>query len=163
MRYSYAWEITPADIAQAKLPEAYNNGEWPYGRRYVCLEGVLRVYNSGDLGNGYSLEGAEFTPTGGQPFLVLLAKRGIPNDERKRWVPGRLWMDVDGRVGLDARVFGYSFNFEVGSARLTGESIAGLVVAAMGVFVFGLYLRSYMAQRKASSIAKQIEATEDGP
>ncbi|MHC5054388.1 MAG: hypothetical protein ACYTKD_06690 [Planctomycetota bacterium] len=33
--------------------------------------------------------------------------------------------------------------------RLTGESVAGLVVAAMGAFVFSLYLRRWLRVRRA--------------
>ncbi|MHC5054373.1 MAG: hypothetical protein ACYTKD_06610 [Planctomycetota bacterium] len=36
-----------------------------------------------------------------------------------------------------------------GASRLTGTSIAGLVVGAMGCFIFGLYLRRWLIDRKA--------------
>jgi hypothetical protein len=35
------------------------------------------------------------------------------------------------------------------ASYLTGASIAGLVVGAMGVFIFGLYLRRWLVNRKA--------------
>ena len=35
------------------------------------------------------------------------------------------------------------------SGRLTGAAVAGLVVGAMGVFIFGLYLRRWLLERRA--------------
>ncbi len=35
------------------------------------------------------------------------------------------------------------------TSRLHGASISGLVVGAMGCFIFGLYLRGWLRERKA--------------
>jgi hypothetical protein len=35
------------------------------------------------------------------------------------------------------------------ASRFHGASVAGLVVGAMGIFIFGLYLRSWLRERKA--------------
>jgi hypothetical protein len=53
-----------------------------------------------------------------------------------RYVPGQSWMP---------RVFCLPLT------RFTGESIAGLVVGAMGVFIFGLYLRRWVRERKTAA------------
>ena len=37
----------------------------------------------------------------------------------------------------------------LGASRLTGASVAGLVVGAMGCFILGLYLRGWLRERKA--------------
>ncbi|MHC5055475.1 MAG: hypothetical protein ACYTKD_12230 [Planctomycetota bacterium] len=42
-------------------------------------------------------------------------------------------------------------------------SIAGVVVAAMGVIVFGLYLRSYLGARRSAAATGTMEPTENGP
>jgi hypothetical protein len=43
----------------------------------------------------------------------------------------------------------------IGGSRLHGASIAGLVVGAMGVFIFGLYFREWLRARKALAQAPE--------
>jgi hypothetical protein len=151
MRYSYAWDVTPADISAARLPEAYHNGSWPYGRRYVRLEGVLRIRQNVGDGGDYSFNPTRFTLSNGQRIDVQLKREGIPDDETKRQIPGRLSMvssiDLDdlegGSIIADCTPY-----LQVGHGRLTGASVAGLVVGAMGVFVFTVALRHWLGERR---------------
>jgi hypothetical protein len=39
----------------------------------------------------------------------------------------------------------------VGGSRFHPASVAGLVVGAMGCFIFGLYLRRWLRERKAAA------------
>jgi hypothetical protein len=41
------------------------------------------------------------------------------------------------------------FHIDTSASRFVPESVAGLVVGAMGVFIFGLYLRAWLRGRKA--------------
>ena len=148
MRYSYCWELTPGDLDEARLPDAYQEGEWPYGRRYVNLEGVLRIQriqgNVVPRGDEIYVFGPipDFRLSNGRKMVVHLKGGGIADDETKREVPGRLEMmgEGDRRGGITR----FSAVLEVGDGRLTGASIAGLVVGAMGVFVFAVALRHWL-------------------
>jgi hypothetical protein len=57
---------------------------------------------------------------------------------------GRYWRNPsteDELVGLPG--------LRIAASRFTGASVAGLVVGAMGCFIFGLYLRAWLRERKA--------------
>jgi hypothetical protein len=78
-----------------------------------------------------------------------------------RWPDGLLvrysneWGPCEGRVGVAAM-----YDFDLGrpihvlqvttpASRFHGASVAGLIVGAMGCFIFGLYLRRWLIERKA--------------
>jgi hypothetical protein len=65
---------------------------------------------------------------------------------RQTTVCGRVIYGRDNQKGVYVRVIW----FDKSKSRLTGASVAGLVVGAMGVFIFGLYLRAWMRERKAA-------------
>ena len=47
------------------------------------------------------------------------------------------------------------------ASRFHEASLAGLVVGAMGIFIFGLYLRSYLRERRATLTTENTEVTEN--
>jgi hypothetical protein len=56
---------------------------------------------------------------------------------------------MDGRVGHVEYDLGREPCVWGGDSRLHGTSIAGMLVGAMGCFIFGLYLRQWLIDRKA--------------
>ncbi|MHC4250321.1 MAG: hypothetical protein ACYS9X_14430, partial [Planctomycetota bacterium] len=53
--------------------------------------------------------------------------------------------DPTGRLDIEAQCIWLNAT----ASRVTGESIAGLAVGAMGSLIFGLYLRAWLRERKA--------------
>ena len=54
-----------------------------------------------------------------------------------------------------------TLSLDTTASRFHPASVASLVVAAMGVFVFGLYLRSWLHERKANFTTENTEVTEN--
>jgi hypothetical protein len=151
MRYSYVWDLSASYIHDRT--ELIYNGEWPAG---ACV----RVE-------------AEWSDRGAWRALVLAGSGSadVPVDATGtadiHGIATARW----GRVGVDyiQDPGGLPIGYEharhvltpegygrfvwpcvtVGAGRFTGESVAGLVVGAMGVFIFGLYLRRWLVERKA--------------
>jgi hypothetical protein len=144
MRYSYAWDVTPGHLSESRLPGAYTRGEWPYGHRYVRLMGVLSIQRK-VVSLHRPLQFATLRLSNGQEVLAHLKKQGTPDDETRREVTGRLLTGVRNDKG---RISG-ALPYLVADGRLTGASGAGIVVGAMGCFIFGLYLRGWLRERKA--------------
>ncbi|MHC5059005.1 MAG: hypothetical protein ACYTKD_30490 [Planctomycetota bacterium] len=69
----------------------------------------------------------------------------LPSDSRVHRFKGRLSFH-ESNGGL-----AYHGYLHVGGGRLTGGSVAGLFVGAMGVFIFGLYLRRWLCERRAAT------------
>ena len=70
------------------------------------------------------------------------------NPEGRRFVLyGRV---IIRRSGDDRQVF--VTPFLAGDSRLTGQSVAGIAVGAMGALVFGLYLRAWLRERRAGFV-----------
>jgi hypothetical protein len=137
MRYSYRWDVTAEDVWGATLPEPAHDRCWPYGRRHVRLRGAVRVEHPYVL-KGYAPSEVVTVTLANGRSLRGYVKRGWPvNEGREQWLPSRLVM-------WERRPF-----VAIGYGRLTGESVSGLVVGAMGVFIFGLYLRAWLRERKA--------------
>ena len=63
-------------------------------------------------------------------------------------VPGRVYLRVPDWVGAASRGEP-SPHFALDVSRFHPGSIAGLVIGAMGCFIFGLYLRGWLRERKA--------------
>ena len=65
--------------------------------------------------------------------------------------------DVAGRAyAMDISSHSYigeilGFEFFTTASRFTGASVAGLVVGAMGCFIFGLYLRRWLRERNSAA------------
>ncbi|MHC5053085.1 MAG: hypothetical protein ACYTKD_00030 [Planctomycetota bacterium] len=167
MRYSYAWPVTPDSlVADIPTPTRVVSTEWhavswneyhnySNGERFVRLEGRVLLAQPGD--EVLFPEGTAFAVIGEDGGIVWLnARRNTPIavgeqlsalarvaggvSERPVLVPignGRYMLgDACATVYLDAT-----------ASRLHAASVAGLVVAAFGTFVFGLYLRRWLKER----------------
>ncbi|MHC4249627.1 MAG: hypothetical protein ACYS9X_10920 [Planctomycetota bacterium] len=140
MRYSYAW---PTGVREAGT--------------VTSLDAALR------LEDRYASMSGHVEPALGPTEGLLCDGRGrtrhmvrvggceapLPSDSRVHHFKGRLsFHESNGGLAYH----GYLY---VGGGCLTGASIAGLVVGAMGVFIFGLYLRRWLGDRKALRVHQQ--------
>jgi hypothetical protein len=147
MRFSYAWETTPTALCGPTPPHV--GSEWV--ERYVDIHGDTTV-TTVSIANG---GGASYFATVYEvdPRLPDLATSGTsersivlhPLDadlkdagSRKRW-RGRVIMEHG------------SARIDTSASRFHPASIAGLVVGTMGVFIFGLYLRRWVKERRAGA------------
>jgi hypothetical protein len=152
MRYSYAWDVKPAELAAREfrwLSGLASSGENYYVRLRGVPEGGQRSYEfapgSGDFLAHFSdpeVDAVGFT-------VVFEDARKVPATGRVQSVHGRI---VRGRSVLVRTPSDDAINFflvDTARGRFTGASVAGLVVGAMGCFIFGLYLRAWLRERKA--------------
>lgn len=140
MRYSYAWRVECAVLLRAHGTET----EGRLRNAYVSVPGPnapLALHEGGDLQAGLlavSLEERE----GGAMVLALV--RGKPDWRNMSVLPVPSG-PFRGRVSFDD--FGGAV-VDITASRLHGASIAGLVVGAMGVFVFTVALRHWLRERR---------------
>jgi hypothetical protein len=141
MRYSYVWEMTPYELWQGKQGTGFPPGdecEWRQAhtdfyrtnvQRYVRVSGF---YGGDSYSNFKYLEDADGYRIGFYFPPLHGVARGTP-------------ITVTGRICMT-----YRSEPQVGGVlgRLCGASIAGLVVGAMGVAVFGLYLQRWLKERE---------------
>ncbi|MHC5054447.1 MAG: hypothetical protein ACYTKD_06995 [Planctomycetota bacterium] len=128
---------------------------WPIGG-FACLRGVALIVD--EMERPWIEYGRDYP---GRTFLVH-----EPDNMRSHvWVHCG-YMDptgIDGQAELRGRVHygpnplpGYGFHasdpvtVDMTASRFHPASVAGIVVGAMGVFVFGLYLRRWVKERRAA-------------
>jgi hypothetical protein len=159
MRYSYAWDVTPRllgeavwesypDVAEAEWhkTEWYSPEGWPL-KGYVSLHGTILLSKEIEEVYPWAEYGKEF------PGRLLLVYE--PDNMRKNvWVHCGATdpATIDGQGGLKGRVY-YDpgpETVDMTSHRFHPASISGLVVGAIGVFVFAVYLRSWLRERRAA-------------
>jgi len=135
MRYSYAWQMSPSQLA------CFNMGDVGLSRfrtthvgRYVSVEGC---YNS------HGKHGPPFLTESSRGDSVVSILGNTPGHET---TPGRY--RVTGRVRMDHR---HLAGIDTDASLFHGASIAGLVVGAMGVFVFSVALRHWLRERRAAA------------
>ena len=111
--------------------------------RYVEVSG--RAYHHGDRwpcdapASAAARLGVVEAPPGSGDLTYMAADRErVPPRGSIGRFRGRVVYDPPLGVVVDTR-----------SGRLTGAAVAGLVVGAMGVFIFGLYLRRWLLERRA--------------
>jgi hypothetical protein len=133
MAYSYQWVVSTDDLAKGlTLPhQSYVRIE-ANPERHVSLE---RQW--GFVGDGVLLVRLADGMSSGRPTLLVWDGR-IETPESHELFP------LVGRV-LRSRIDAV----ETPAGRFTPESVAGLVVTAMGLGVFALYLRKWLAERRA--------------
>ena len=181
MRYSYAWDVTPsglgslaAESGPGRWPQ--DHGKWPEDI-YVRVSGRIvgpskygpHTVTLMDCGNGRDPVDAHAhehqgrrQDSRGQLLQDMIPGRGlflaIPAVECSFAKKNPAWRTGDklsahGRfVGLYSTVDGrFGWRIHAMSSRFTGASIAGLVVGAMGVFVFSVALRHWLNQRRAAA------------
>jgi len=130
LRYSYAWDVTPDDLLEADSPLAAGGWEG----FYVRLRGTALGGTSWNNVLGVAVA---------QPSDFDRQVTAIVELESPIWQEG----SVAGRVLL-ARYTPSTPTVDTRLHRFTGASIAGLVVGAMGVFVFTVALRHWLEHRR---------------
>ncbi len=140
MRYSYVWEMTPSELATNRNEVRFHS----LRDRYVYVRGQWLP------GSQCS---ANQTARGRATLLDL-------NDRSARiyviwWPDAKL---LRGQVAFTGRLIGwvntsispphYLLYILPNASRFHGASIAGLVVGAMGVFVFAVALRHWLGVRR---------------
>ena len=137
MRYSYAWEVTPKELDDTPFQGDPTKVGSPSPRpdsRWL---------------DGPSRELLKWTPPDWEhPFRHPLLGRYVSNHAEDAQA-------FSGRVVYKSRITRGGSTIEPylavdkSRSRFTGESIAGLIVGSMGVFIFSLYLRSWLGERTA--------------
>ena len=160
MRYSYAWELTPeglgsftpeyAGLFDIWKPAFRNPTAWPSGS-------YVRLTESGQGGclaaEPLYAKASVFSEEPLYPLSHLKMWSGLraPGDESCiRYFYGRLKphqpRPVYGSSHPDLILQGTPI-VDTAASRFHPASVAGLVVGAMGCFIFGLYLRRWLRER----------------
>jgi hypothetical protein len=158
MRYSYAWEVTPRTMLESGTTPL----EGPWAGRYVSVFGRFAMLTSenGGSSRGFIVEDtADLSPLEAPRFALSVRPNQIPalpKPGEYTFGPVRAWkgrMSSENRiVRIDSKTGRADHEectmLDMWVSRFHGASIAGLIVGAMGVFIFGLYLRSWLRERK---------------
>jgi len=154
MRYSWAWNYAGAELAanysRAGMIENYGDDGRPGSLftwshpdlvdRYVTIDDTLQGKWSMDMLWGVSLPAGDIYIS----FLIALPHGATPpQDGHKIRLTGRMVSLSKWAEGGDSLVL------DTNASRFHGASVAGLVVAAMGVFVFTVALRHWLGERRA--------------
>lgn len=176
MRFSYAWDATPESLLAAIPPVRVEIATGPMGRRpvhtypgypdsrrLVSLTGTVIL----EAPEGLTYPGKRTLATAGEAggIVWLIVPREMPLDldigmrlssvarvgsgviERQKPLPSG-----DGDYLFSGKMIATVY-LDPTASRFTGASVAGLVVAAFGTFVFVLYLRRWMKERGRKSEA----------
>jgi hypothetical protein len=156
MRYSYAWDVS----RWVARRQAYQYPDWPQGA-YVTLRGVVVNLTSSHMGEFRDGEPVRIPtvtlkPVDAPDDLPFYALEQVFVPTTRPFVAGEV-AALSGRVHLPAsgaplaeRHNCYWLLIIDGRrSRIASSTVAGLVVGAMGVFVFGLYLRRWVKERRA--------------
>jgi len=156
MRYSFCWAATPEALC-----EAYERGA-PWDQRYVVVRRgrVVFVVTHVPVGREGApvpwasktvvYDGHGYTGHGIPNPLVCLFVEAAPEAVRHVVSDKGRSIGWQGRVRFPRdRRDSSSPTLDMTASRFTGASIAGLVVGAMGVFVFTVALRHWLRERRA--------------
>jgi len=163
VRYSYVWEVTPDSfwVRSVRRPDGDDSPtevDPSFIGRYVRIRGELTaaVVTAPDDKKEYALSGSYWFVHVRVPSTWEIGERayteatftGRACASRPGWgvepANSREWASV------------VSPFVDTTASRLHGASIAGLVVGAMGVFVFTVALRHWLGERR-----KSYEAAEE--
>jgi hypothetical protein len=138
MRYSYCWDFSIRELEERKINGLYVRVS---GYHNVLLMDIDLLSES-----PRDPELRRYTP----PYIAVHFQ---PGDE---FIPGRIPGYAERNDGGRATVRGRTTYRDeqrddgiiLGESRFTGASIAGLVVGAMGCFVFTVALRHWLGERR---------------
>jgi hypothetical protein len=137
MRYSYAWDVQPKDVCL--FDESGVNLPNRYMGRYVRLKGVFADELPPSVFPGPVVDHLVRDPSNkAAEVSVCSGGAEAPAPGTRVLVCGRV---VPPFLGIDLII-------NSTRSRWHGASIAGLVVGAMGVFVFTVALRHWMRERR---------------
>ncbi len=151
MLYSYAWPVTPSRLEEWRAEVGLQGVEhW-----YVTLTGNRDPEERTTATRWMSVIGASAERDG---VFVLDHPRGADCVQ-----PGEQVVCTGRVYGPGLHVPGRRMRVCIGCAasRWTGASVAGLVVGAMGVFIFTLHLRRWLGVRRLAADADL--SAEKGP
>ncbi|MHC4199474.1 MAG: hypothetical protein ACYSU0_05740 [Planctomycetota bacterium] len=155
MLYSYAWRLAPSDIFAVEiLPEGGLQQTWSHPGTFVRVRGRLQAVDD-PAWSYHSVPDQDWTVS--DKTLLLGDPKGFvfapfeTNSEARRHV-GRS-ATLTGRVRMGKYFWSPQSSssgptLDTAASRFTGASIAGLVVGAMGVFVFTVALRHWLGERR---------------
>jgi hypothetical protein len=140
MRYSYCWTMGSRELGD--LMTGYGK-VWPTDA-YVEIAARLedREFRPDETGEWHVLATSHLDRSMEVDVIGSQRPPAACADGLRR-LRGR----VCGREVTDTWHEG-SNSIDTTASRFTGGSIAGLVVGAMGVFIFGLYLRAWLRERR---------------
>lgn len=144
LQYSCTWDVTPAEIQSGACTDCWV--------RVRASAGDMWIFHSDDAGFFHPLAQ---TTDGGPCVCVRRPRGGRPAEARKaREYVGRV-VPLS-RFGFDRKWLPPGIEMAEAPLAIDGwgprvlpQCIAGLVVAAFGTFVFALYLRRWLLERKA--------------
>jgi hypothetical protein len=164
MRHSYVCVTSPKKLwseGRAEIRSALPSGDINRHDPEVWKALAYRWYSSPGLRDGYvtvkciptDWQGDEYEGTlrveildaaskdyGG--YLRVRSRDPLPPAGKEIVVHGRAYLSQWEPGAWDLEI-------DTTASRFTGASIAGIVVGAMGCFIFGLYLRAWLRERKA--------------
>ena len=150
MRYEYCWEVTPVDLHSPPVPFYAGYVDNPYFGCLVRLRGTADawcVQECPEEGTGGAFHWIAFMPGEVGGCRVRLAA-DVPMAEGEEIdVVGRVILVGDGPRTSDGRTY-WPLCVDPTASRLHPASIAGLVIGAMGVFVFAVALRHWLRERR---------------
>jgi hypothetical protein len=137
MRYSYARDVKPSELGDSHnycyvrctgyVSHRIASAERPAGYE---LNAAIMLFDALPGWNGVELTGHRHLE------VIATGDRGPPVTLNGRYIRPH-----------GSYLFGSSLHVDEG--RFHPASVAGIVVGAMGVFIFGLYLRRWLRERKA--------------
>jgi len=143
MTYSYAWEITAAHVGT--LRGVLDHGSRPQSE-YLCLRGKVAIMDAPLTEDSVAVSFWTGPLEAISVDLVPPSGAGLKENAEVR-LYGRLVPSHRSRPSEPTEYWGFAFS--TAASRFTGVSIAGLVVGAMGVFVFAVALRHWIERRRA--------------
>ncbi len=136
MRYSYVWDTDATALNQPWRGHAkHADGAWP-DDAYVSFSGkVYGRFRRKETSIVYIRDGDEFVN-------VTMWDAHAPPTGSEATIFGRVKPHLHEHVSTSA--------VDTTASRFHGASIAGLVVGAMGVFVFTVGLRHWLGERRTA-------------
>jgi len=136
MEYSYVWDVTPHDIVAGTPP----SGQGGWVGCFVSVRCRARTINPAGTRIFLWWTDSSISERHGGVFPIEVITGLDPRaDQQTEWT-GRIVHQTDNYLFLAV---------DTTRSRFTGASIAGLVVGAMGVFVFTVALRHWLNERRA--------------
>jgi hypothetical protein len=160
MRYSYCWPIHVREIARSEWrSEAGPSLSSSHLDRFVEVKAIVYAVGRIEGEYGGSVVSGRVTPSRytwlafewpgrvtSRGMAILELSTAPPERGSLATVRGRV--DAQEEMARD-RGFDICYFLDGTRGRWHPASIAGLVVGAMGCFIFGLYLRAWLRERKA--------------
>ncbi len=146
MRYSYAWSIRTDDLVSPVCDGQYV----VLDVREKGIRVLLTADYEGNVSTQLLKDGAQGPPVGFRILGVMVPGGMADAGGAETFMAIRLGPTLKGRL-LAPTSWDYSPSLDVSASRFHGASIAGLVVGAMGCFIFGLYLRAWLRETRAAA------------